>query len=141
MYDFIDATVDEKIIDNNKLNFTFNINDANKFYVEKINILGNYVTIEEVIRNKLIVDEGDPLNNILYNKSIDNIRSLGIFKNVKAEIKDGSDLNFKEIDIIVEEKPTGEISLSAGVGTSGSTIGGGIKEKISLVKGSICQQI
>ena len=135
LYDFIDATVDEKIIDNNKLNFTFNINDAKKFYVEKINILGNYVTIEEVIRNKLIVDEGDPLNNILYNKSIDNIRSLGIFKNVKAEIKDGSDLNSKEIDIIVEEKPTGEISLSAGVGTSGSTIGGGIKEKNFLGKG------
>ena len=135
LYDFIDATVDEKIIDNNKLNFTFNINDANKFYVEKINILGNYVTIEEVIRNKLIVDEGDPLNNILYNKSIDNIRSLGIFKNVKAEIKDGSDLNSKVIDIIVEEKPTGEISLSAGVGTSGSTIGGGIKEKNFLGKG------
>ena len=135
LYDFIDATVDEKIIDNNKLNFTFNVNDAKKFYVEKINILGNYVTIEEVIRNKLIVDEGDPLNNILYNKSIDNIRSLGIFKNVKAEIKDGSDLNSKEIDIIVEEKPTGEISLSAGVGTSGSTIGGGIKEKNFLGKG------
>ena len=135
LYDFIDATVDENIIDNNKLNFTFNINDAKKFYVEKINILGNYVTIEEVIRNKLIVDEGDPLNNILYNKSIDNIRSLGIFKNVKAEIKDGSDLNSKEIDIIVEEKPTGEISLSAGVGTSGSTIGGGIKEKNFLGKG------
>ena len=135
LYDFIDATVDEKIIDNNKLNFTFNVNDAKKFYVEKINILGNYVTIEEVIRNKLIVDEGDPLNNILYNKSIDNIRSLGIFKNVKAEIKDGSDLNSKEIDIIVEEKPTGEISLSAGIGTSGSTIGGGIKEKNFLGKG------
>jgi outer membrane protein insertion porin family len=135
LYDFINATVDEKIIDNNKLNFTFNINDAKKFYVEKINILGNYVTIEEVIRNKLIVDEGDPLNNILYNKSIDNIRSLGIFKSVKAEIKDGSNLNSKEIDIIVEEKPTGEISLSAGVGTSGSTIGGGIKEKNFLGKG------
>lgn len=135
LYDFIDATVDEKIIDNNKLNFTFNINDAKKFYIEKINILGNYVTIEEVIRNKLIVDEGDPLNNILYNKSIDNIRSLGIFKSVKAEIKDGNDLNSKEIDIIVEEKPTGEISLSAGVGTSGSTIGGGIKEKNFLGKG------
>ena len=135
LYDFIDATVDEKIIDNNKLNFTFNVTDAKKFYVEKINILGNYVTIEEVIRNKLIVDEGDPLNNILYNKSIDNIRSLGIFKSVKAEIKDGNDLNSKEIDIIVEEKPTGEISLSAGVGTSGSTIGGGIKEKNFLGKG------
>src|SRR6056300_322644 len=135
LYDFIDATVDEKIIDNNQLNFTFNINDAKKFYVEKINILGNYVTIEEVIRNKLIVDEGDPLNNILYNKSIDNIKSLRIFKNVNSEIKDGSEEGLKKIEITVEEMPTGEISLAAGVGSSGSSIGGGIKEKNFLGKG------
>jgi outer membrane protein insertion porin family len=135
LYDFIDATVDEEIIDNNKLNFIFNIKDADKFYVERINILGNYVTIEEVIRNKLLVDEGDPLNNILFNKTIDNIRSLGIFKTVKSDIKDGSNLNYKNIDIIVEEKPTGEISLFAGVGTSGSTVGGGVKEKNFLGKG------
>ena len=52
-------------------------------YVERINILGNFQTIEEVIRNRLIVDEGDPLNELLFNKSVDNIKSLGIFKNVK----------------------------------------------------------
>ena len=103
--------------------------------MERINIFGNYSTIEEVIRNKLIVDEGDPLNRILYNKSIDNIRALGIFKNVKSEIIDGSNQNLKEINISVEEMPTGEISLAAGVGTSGSTIGGGIVEKNFLGKG------
>ena len=135
LYDFIDATVNEEIIDKNKIDFTFNVVDSQKFYVERINILGNFTTIEEVIRNSLIVDEGDPLNTLLYNKSLDQIRSLGIFKSVKGEIKDGSDQNTKEIDFIVEEKATGEISLAAGVGTSGSTIGGGIKEKNFLGKG------
>ena len=135
LYDFIDATVDEEIIDKNKIDFTFNVVDSQKFYVERINILGNFTTIEEVIRNSLIVDEGDPLNTLLYNKSLDQIRSLGIFKSVKGQIKDGSDQNTKEIDFIVEEKATGEISLAAGVGTSGSTIGGGIKEKNFLGKG------
>ena len=135
LYDFIDATVDEEIIDKNKIDFTFNVVDSQKFYVERINILGNFTTIEEVIRNSLIVDEGDPLNTLLYNKSLDQIRSLGIFKSVKGIIKDGSDQNTKEIDFIVEEKATGEISLAAGVGTSGSTIGGGIKEKNFLGKG------
>ena len=106
-----------------------------KFYVERINILGNYTTIEEVIRNKLIVDEGDPLNTLLYNKSIDGIRGLRIFKSVKAVVKDGSDANLKTLDITVEEQPTGEISLAAGVGTTGSTIGGGIIEKNFLGKG------
>ena len=135
LYDFIDAKVDEEIITNNRINFTFNVSDSTKYYVEKINVLGNYVTIEEVISNNLIVDEGDPLNKILYNKSLDNIRSLNIFKNVKANIKDGSDQNLKQIDIAVEEMPTGEISLAAGVGTSGSTIGGAVTEKNFLGKG------
>ena len=135
LYDFIDAKVDENIVENNKLNFIFNVSDSTKYYVERVNIIGNYTTIEEVIRNKLIVDEGDPLNKILYNKSIDNIKSLNIFKNVSGVIKDGSNQNLKQIDINVEEMPTGEISLAAGVGTSGSTIGGGVVEKNFLGKG------
>jgi len=135
LYDFIDAKVEEEIIDNNKINFTFNVIDSEKFYVEKINILGNFNTIEEVIRNRLIVDEGDPLNNLLYAKSIDNIKSLRIFKTVKSEIKDGSDSNLKIVDIIVEEQPTGEVSLLAGVGTTGTSVGGGIVEKNFLGKG------
>ena len=135
LYDFIDADVQENIIDQNKINFTFNVKDSKKSYVEKINIIGNYTTIEEVIRNRFIVDEGDPLNALLFNKSIDNIKSLGIFKNVKSDIKDGADDLNKVIDIIVEEQPTGEISLAAGVGTSGSTLGGGIAEKNFLGKG------
>ncbi len=135
LYDFIDAQVDEQIVNNNKINFKFNVVDSSSFYVEEINILGNYNTIEEVIRNKLIVDEGDPLNNILYNKSLDNLRSLRIFKKVEGKIKDGSNQKLKKIDITVEEMPTGEISLAAGVGTSGSTIGGGLTEKNFLGKG------
>jgi outer membrane protein insertion porin family len=135
LYDFIDAEVKETIQDQNKINFEFKIIDSDKFYVERVNIIGNFQTIEEVIRNRLIVDEGDPLNELLYNKSIDNIKSLGIFKSVNSQIKDGSDSNLKIIDLTVEEKPTGEISLAAGVGTGGSTIGGGIVEKNFLGKG------
>ena len=135
LYDFITANVKETITDQNKINFEFEIIDSEKFYVERINILGNFQTIEEVIRNRLIVDEGDPLNELLFTKSLDRIKSLGIFKNVKANISDGSTANLKTIDITVEEQPTGEITLAAGVGTSGSTIGGGITEKNFLGKG------
>ena len=135
LYDFIDAKVEENIVEKNKINFTFNIVDSEKFYVERINILGNFQTIEEVIRNKFIVDEGDPLNSLLLNKSIDNIRSMRIFKKVDTKIKDGSDKSLKIIDLTVEEQPTGEIALAAGAGTSGTTIGGGINEKNFLGKG------
>ena len=104
-------------------------------YVEKINIFGNSYTIEEVIRHSLIVDEGDPYNAILFNKSINLLKSKNIFGSVDSNIKDGSKPGLAIIDISVEEKATGEISLGAGVGTSGGTIGGGVKENNFMGKG------
>jgi len=133
-YEFINASLSEKI-DNDKINFEINISESEKLYVEKINISGNYSTLEEVIRNNLIVDEGDPLNEILFNKSINNLKSLGIFKRVDTDIKKGSNDTLKVIDIDIEERPSGEISLTAGFGTSGEIIGAGIKEKNFLGKG------
>ena len=133
-YEFINAKIIEKI-DENRINFEINISESEKFYVEKINISGNFNTLEEVIRNNLIIDEGDPFNEILFNKSVNDIQSLGIFKKVKTDIQEGSDPSFKTIDINVEERPTGEISISAGFGTDGETIGAGLKENNFLGKG------
>ena len=133
-YEFINASIIEKI-DNEKIDFEINISESEKIYVEKINISGNYSTLEEVIRNNLIVDEGDPLNEILFNRSINNLKSLGIFKKVEPDIQNGSEDNLKIIDIGIEERPSGEISLQAGFGTSGEILGGGIKEKNFLGQG------
>jgi outer membrane protein insertion porin family len=134
-YEFIDATVSEKVIDKNKLNFDIIIKETEKYYVEKININGNAFTLEEVIRNSLVVDEGDPYNKILFNKSINKIQSKNIFKTVTPVIREGSSDKFKIIDINVVEKPTGEISLGAGAGTNGATVSSGIKENNFLGKG------
>ena len=134
-YEFIDAKINENIIGENKLDITISLIETEKFYVERINIFGNSYTLEEVIRNSLIVDEGDPYNKILFNKSINNLKAKNIFGLVESKIKDGSNENLKVVDITVEEKATGEISLAAGVGTSGGTIGGGLKENNFLGKG------
>ena len=135
LYDFINVDVSETIVNGNKIDFNFTVTDSDKFYVEKINIMGNYNTIEEVIRNKLIVDEGDPYNNLLHNKSINEIKSLGIFKTVNSKIKNGTSQNTKILDITVEEQPTGEISAGAGYGTQGGVFGGSLTEKNFLGKG------
>ena len=135
LYEFIDAKVETKFEDENKINFKFNVISAEKHYVEKIDIFGNYTTIEEVVRNRFIVDEGDPLNPLLFNKSIDNIKSLGIFKKVNYKINEGTTSNTKKIELIVEEQPTGEITLGAGYGTNGGTVAAGIVEKNFLGKG------
>ena len=83
----------------------------------------------------MILGEGDALNNLIYSKSINEIKSLGIFKSVKSEIVDSGIENKKDINIDIEEKATGEISAGAGVGTSGGTIGFGIRENNFLGKG------
>ena len=124
----------ESLIDN-KINLTFKIEESEKFFVKKINIFGNNVTQENVIRNQFEIDEGDPFNEILYNKTLNNIKSLGFFKKAEGEIEEIQGDNAKIINISVEEKPTGEISLAAGTGTDGATISFGVKENNFLGKG------
>ena len=133
-YQFVKASFKEELIDD-KINISITLKDSEKVYIERINILGNNVTVEEVIRHSFLVDEGDPFNEILFNKTINKLKSKNIFKEVNSNISKGSNESLRNIDIIIEEKPTGEISLGAGVGTSGATIGGGIKENNFLGKG------
>tara|TARA_B110001450_G_scaffold25615_1_gene22580 strand:- start:6122 stop:8365 length:2244 start_codon:yes stop_codon:yes gene_type:complete len=127
-YEFIDVSVDEIIKDGNKIDFVFKIKEGDRFYVETINILGNNITNEEFIRQQFIVDEGDPLNLLLHNKTVNRLKSTRIFKSVKSEIKESNTKGLKVIDITLEEKPTGEITAGAGYGTSGSTLAFGITE-------------
>ena len=126
-YEFIDAKVTEKINDN-KIDFSFEIIDTEKLYVNKINILGNNITSEKFIRDQLIVDEGDPFNKILHAKSINKLRSKNLFSKVEFEILDTENADQKDINISIEEKPTGELMAGAGHGTDGSTFSIGISE-------------
>ena len=126
-YEFIDANVIETV-NNDKVDFNFDILETKKVYVKKINILGNNITSEEFIRNQLIVDEGDPFNKILHNKSINILKSKGIFGSVSSRVIDTDENDQKIIDLIIEEKATGEISAAAGFGTDGSSISLGIAE-------------
>ena len=133
-YETVKVDVIEKLTDD-KLDLTFILEDTKKFFVERINIFGNNVTHESVIRNQLALDEGDVYNEILANKTVNNLKSLNFFKSVNSEVKEGSRDGNKIINLSIEEKPTGEISASAGVGTSGNTIGAGISENNFLGKG------
>ena len=63
-YKSIKATAEENII-SDKININFLIKETKKIVIEKINIFGNNITRESVIRNQLEIDEGDPYNEIL----------------------------------------------------------------------------
>ena len=134
-FEFIDAEVEETIVGLNKLDFTVIVKETDKFYVERINIYGNNITREKVIRDSFIVDEGDAFNEILHNKTINKLKSKNIFAKVLSKVTDGTKPNQKIIDIEVEEKATGEISAGAGVGTTGGSIAFSVKENNYLGKG------
>ena len=131
---FVNAKYTENITEENKIDIKITFEESEKFFVDRINIFGNFITEEKVIRNSLIVDEGDPYNKILFNKSINQIKSKNIFGEVTSEIME-SDNDRKTINIYVEEKPTGEIFAGAGTGTGGSSITAGLKENNYLGKG------
>ena len=133
-YESIKASVKENIV-SNKININFKIEETEKFFIERINIFGNNVTRESVIRNQIEIDEGDPFNQILYAKSLNNIKALNFFENVDGEILDGKKFNTKIININVTEKATGEIFAGVGTGTDGSTFSFGIKENNYLGRG------
>ena len=133
-YRSISVSIDKEIIEN-KININFNIEKSEEAYVERINIYGNNVTRESVIRNRFFIDEGDPYNEILKNKTLNEIRALNFFKSVNIDTEDGVNRGSKILNIKVEEKPTGEIAALAGVGTSGNTVGFSVRENNFLGKG------
>ena len=91
---FIDYEIEE-IIKNDKILLTINITEGEKYFVERINIIGNSVTDDNVIRGELALDEGDPYSLLLLDKSINNLKARNIFGNVAKSIYDGTSLGLK----------------------------------------------
>ncbi len=135
---FIEHNVNE-ILNEDTIELVINVLEGSKIIVEKIEILGNTVTNETVIRSALLLDEGDPYSKVKIDKSISQIKSKGIFASVKETITDGTIPNSKNIKIVVEEMPTGEISAGAGVGTDGGSFSFNIRENNWLGKGVTLQ--
>jgi outer membrane protein insertion porin family len=131
---FIEHSVNE-IIDNDTIEIKINIFEGKKQLVEKIMIYGNTVTQESVIRSELLLDEGDPFNSLKLTQSIAKLKARNIFSEVTQKIIEGTDKEQKIIEISVKEKPTGEISAGAGIGTSGGSFQFTVRENNWLGKG------
>lgn len=103
--------------DREKLTMTlnFNIAEARRTYVERIDITGNTQTQDKVIRREMRLAEGDAFNTFLVKRSQDRINSLGYFQDkFEIEQKEGSAPDRVVLTANVEEKSTGELTLSAG---------------------------
>ena len=135
---FINHNVLETL-DGNGVEVKINIFEGEKVIIERVNIVGNSITNDSVIRSALIVDEGDPYSSLLIKKSINRIKGRNIFGKVEHEVIDGSSDDLKVINITVEEKATGEVMAGAGVGTDGTSFTVSIKENNWLGRGVVLQ--
>jgi len=131
----LNTTTSEKKVDNEKIDLVININKLDNFFINKIIISGNNITKEATIRDKLKFSEGDLYNSNEVNKSSDNLKAARFFSKVDIETKEDKLNKLKNIDIIVKEQPTGNISAGAGYGTQGGIIESSINEANFLGEG------
>ncbi|MFZ5747819.1 MAG: outer membrane protein assembly factor BamA [Pseudomonadota bacterium] len=101
--------------DTHTMSLNFRIGESNRTYIERIEITGNTQTQDKVIRREFRVAEGDAFNTFLVKRSQDRINSLGFFQDkFEIERKEGSTPDRIVLNANVEEKATGELTLSAG---------------------------
>ncbi len=96
------------------VDITFNVKEGQRVYVDRINIIGNTRTLDNVIRREMVLTEGDAFNRTLLERSRNNLRGLGFFKGVTVEEGRGSAPDRSVVNVLVEEQPTGELSVGAG---------------------------
>jgi outer membrane protein insertion porin family len=125
---------DLKVADD-KINIIVQLNEGQKSLVNKINIKGNTITEEKVIRDNLIISEGDQLNLSKFKKSIDNVKAKQLFSKVDYKIEDSEKKNFKDLNLFVKEQPTGSITAGVGYGTNGGLFEAAINERNFLGQG------
>jgi len=130
-----DINIQDLKVNDDKINIIVQLNEGQKSLVNKINVKGNTITEEKVIRDNLIISEGDQLNSTKLKKSIDNVKSKQLFSKVDYKIEDSDKKNFKDLNLFVKEQPTGNISAGVGYGTNGGLFEASVNERNFLGQG------
>ena len=118
-----------------KIDVIIQLSEGQKSLVNKINIQGNTITEEKVIRDNLVLSEGDQFSTSKLKKSIDNVKSKQLFSKVDYKISDSDKKNFKDLNLFVKEQPTGNITAGVGYGTNGGLFEASINERNFLGQG------
>ncbi len=109
--------------ENRTLGVTFEVNEGERVFVERIDIEGNSRTLDRVVRREYELVEGDAFNALQVRRSRSNIRGLGFFRTVDVQTEPGSAPDRVVLKTTVEEQSTGQISFGLGFSTSDSVSG------------------
>jgi outer membrane protein insertion porin family len=93
---------------------TFDVDEGPRVYIERIDIVGNSATLDQVIRREMRLSEGDAFNRVLIDRSKNRVKALGFFKEVEIEEKPGSLPDRTVVEVKVEEQATGELAFGLG---------------------------
>jgi outer membrane protein insertion porin family len=130
-YAFCDIAPLTLVDDNSRsVNLSFNITKGQEVYFNRINILGNTRTRDKVVRRELKFGEGDRFSASNLKESKRKLKNTTFFKEIDMKIIKTEDPNKVNVDLSVEERPTGSISVGLGYST---------EEKV-MVTGSISQE-
>ena len=132
--EFVNVRFQEEKILKNQIKINVILSNQDRKFVNLINLKGNSITEEEVVRRALSFAEGDSFTSFKLSESKKNLEKLGIFKSIKFQVDTDSD-NLVNINITVEEQPTGAISAGVGFGSESSNILTSLSEKNFLGKG------
>ena len=136
-YAFVNVTP-EVITDpeTKQLDVQINIGAATKNFVERIEVINNSRTLDNVVRRELEIVEGDAYNQLKIDRSLRKVRGLGFFRKVDVETKQGSTADQSVVQFDVEEQPTGDFSIGLGYSSlDKTTLSLGIKERNFLGTG------
>ncbi len=126
----------QKNRDSHTIDITFNVQEAPKVFVERIDITGNMRTMDKVIRREMTLVEGDAFDKAKLAKSEQRLKDLGFFEDVKVTTQQGSAPDKVVINVALTEKSTGELSIGAGFSTEDGPLADfTIREKNFLGKG------
>lgn len=115
-YAFANVNVKSNIREKDrKVDLTFQFEKGQKVYFGNINVYGNTNTRDKVIRRELLVHEGDLYNETRLRKSIEKIQALGYFSEVTHTKPQGEALNVLDLYIDLKERPTGALTVGAGL--------------------------
>ena len=136
-YAFVDVSpVVEPNREARTVDVTFRVDEGPRVYVERIEIVGNVRTLDEVIRREFRLAEGDAYNTALIRRSRQRIMNLGFFSRVEIDSSEGSAADRTVLTVEVSEVPTGELSFGAGISSAEGVLGDiGIRERNLLGRG------
>jgi outer membrane protein insertion porin family len=105
------------------VSITFTIDEGPRTYIERINIRGNTRTRDYVIRREFDISEGDAYNRALVDRAERRLKNLDFFKTVKITSEPGSSSDRVILIVDLEEKSTGDFSVSGGYSTTDGALG------------------